>query len=158
MTRSRRIPAWQDVTAATVAELLGLSLTDFEARRPVLNERGFPHPDPVTGLYCIEAVERSKAEVSAAVAAGFARNPRNQKASEMPLQVDPLPARDEPSLEEPRAARRGRVEQHGDAFLHFCVDCGRFGPYGYGVHMRAGQLGRWFCHKHRPQHHELARR
>ena len=58
MSRPRRIPARGDVIAAVVAELIGLSLTDFEARRPVLHERKFPQPDPTTGLYCIEAVER----------------------------------------------------------------------------------------------------
>jgi hypothetical protein len=41
-----------------VAALLGLSLADFEARRSALCERGFPEPDPTTGLYCIEAVDR----------------------------------------------------------------------------------------------------
>jgi hypothetical protein len=58
MSRPRRIPYRGDVAAAVVAELLGLSLADFEARRPVLHERKFPRPDPTTGLYCIEAVER----------------------------------------------------------------------------------------------------
>lgn len=58
MSRRRRIPARGDVAASLVAELLGLSLTDFEARRPALRERGFPEPDPTTGLYCIEAVDR----------------------------------------------------------------------------------------------------
>jgi hypothetical protein len=38
--------------------LLGLSLADFEARRGALRERDFPEPDPTTGLYCIEAVDR----------------------------------------------------------------------------------------------------
>ena len=58
MSRRRRIPARGDVAASLVADLLGLSLTDFEARRPALRERGFPDPDPTTGLYCIEAVDR----------------------------------------------------------------------------------------------------
>jgi hypothetical protein len=58
MSRRRRIPARGDVAASLVAELLGLSLTDFEARRPALRERGFPEQDPTTGLYCIEAVDR----------------------------------------------------------------------------------------------------
>jgi hypothetical protein len=40
MTRPRRIPARGDV--ALVAELLGVSLADFEARRAALRERGFP--------------------------------------------------------------------------------------------------------------------
>jgi hypothetical protein len=58
MSRRRRIPARGDVAASLIAELLGLSLTDFEFRRPALRERGFPEPDPTTGLNCIEAVDR----------------------------------------------------------------------------------------------------
>jgi hypothetical protein len=58
MSRPRRIPPRGDVSASTVADLLGLSAADFETRLPALHERKFPHPDPTTGLYCIEAVER----------------------------------------------------------------------------------------------------
>jgi hypothetical protein len=58
MSRPRRIPSRGDVTASLVAELLGLSVSDFEVRRAALRERGFPEPDPTTGLYCIEAVDR----------------------------------------------------------------------------------------------------
>jgi hypothetical protein len=58
MTRPRRIPARGDVAAPAVAGLLGLSLADFEALRGALRERDFPEPDPTTGLYCIEAVDR----------------------------------------------------------------------------------------------------
>ena len=58
MSRPRRIPLRGDVTAAAVAELLGLSLSDFEARRTELRERNFPEPDPTTGKYCIEAVDK----------------------------------------------------------------------------------------------------
>jgi hypothetical protein len=58
MSRPRRIPARGDVSAAAVAELLGLTVSEFEARRPALRERDFPDPDPTTGLYCIEAVDR----------------------------------------------------------------------------------------------------
>jgi hypothetical protein len=49
------------------------------------------------------------------------------------------------------------MEKHRDVFLHFCVDCGRFGSYGYGIHLRSGQLGRWYCREHPPQDHGLAR-
>jgi hypothetical protein len=42
MSRRRRIPARGDVAASLAAELLGLSLTGFEARRPALRERCFP--------------------------------------------------------------------------------------------------------------------
>jgi hypothetical protein len=58
MSKPRRIPARGDVSTSAVAELLGLSAPDFEARRTALHERGFPEPDPTTGLYCIEAVDR----------------------------------------------------------------------------------------------------
>jgi hypothetical protein len=58
MSRPRRIPERGDVPASAVAELLGLSLSDFEARRPALCERSFPEPDPTTGFYCVEAVDR----------------------------------------------------------------------------------------------------
>jgi hypothetical protein len=58
VSRPRRIPYRGDVAPALVAELLGLSLTDFKARLETLRVRKFPDPDPTTGLYCIEAVER----------------------------------------------------------------------------------------------------
>jgi len=58
MTRPRRIPVRGDVAAPVVAGLLGLSLADFKALRGALRERDFPDPDPTTGLYCIEAVDR----------------------------------------------------------------------------------------------------
>ena len=53
-----RIPDRGDVTLAIVAARLGLSVPEFEVRRAVLFERGFPEPDPTTGLFCIEAVDR----------------------------------------------------------------------------------------------------
>ena len=58
MSRPRRIPYRGDVAPAVVAELLGLSLAEFNARLETLRARKFPEPDPTTGLYCIEAVER----------------------------------------------------------------------------------------------------
>jgi hypothetical protein len=58
MSRPRRIPERGDVTVSAVAELLGLSPADFSSREEALRARGFPEPDPTTGLYCIEAVER----------------------------------------------------------------------------------------------------
>jgi hypothetical protein len=42
MSRRRLIPERGDVAASLVAELLGLSLIDFETWRPALLERGFP--------------------------------------------------------------------------------------------------------------------
>ncbi len=58
MSRPRRVPTRGDVAASAVAELLGLSAQDFESRRASLRDRGFPEPDPTTGRYCIEAVDR----------------------------------------------------------------------------------------------------
>jgi hypothetical protein len=58
MSRPARIPDRGDVPLAVVAARLGLSVSDFEARRAALFERGFPEPDRTTGLFCIEAVDR----------------------------------------------------------------------------------------------------
>ena len=57
----------------------------------------------------------------------------------------------EPDVEQPCAARRGRVVPlDNGAFLHFCCECGRFGAFGYRVRLREGRLGRWYCGEHRP--------
>jgi hypothetical protein len=58
MRRPRRIPVRGDVPEWAVAQLLGLTVADFQARRAELRDRGFPEPDLTTGLYCIEAVDR----------------------------------------------------------------------------------------------------
>jgi hypothetical protein len=62
-----------------------------------------------------------------------------------------IAANGEPGLEQPCSARRGRVQELDRTFLHFCVHCGRFAAFGYGVHLRTGQLGRWYCGEHRPE-------
>jgi hypothetical protein len=54
------------------------------------------------------------------------------------------------SLDEPNAARRGQVNEIDGRFEHFCMECGRCAPFGYGVRLRMGQLGRWYCALHRP--------
>jgi hypothetical protein len=56
----------------------------------------------------------------------------------------------EPGLQMPCGARRGRIQELEGTFLHFCVECGAFGAFGYGVSLRAGRLGRWYCAEHRP--------
>lgn len=59
MGRPRTIPERGDVPAAAVAQRLGLTdARELEALRPQLEARGFPPPDPVTGRWCIEAVDR----------------------------------------------------------------------------------------------------
>jgi hypothetical protein len=54
----------------------------------------------------------------------------------------------EPPYDQPCPARRGRVERKGVALLHFCVTCGAWGAFGYGVF--ADRPGRWYCLNHRP--------
>jgi hypothetical protein len=54
----------------------------------------------------------------------------------------------EPSFETPCSERRGLIERRGGIFLHFCVECGRWGSYGYGT--TSQNPGRWYCHLHRP--------
>jgi len=58
MSRLRRIPLRGDISATAIAELLGLSASDLQAKLEQLHERGFPRADPSTGLYCVEAVDR----------------------------------------------------------------------------------------------------
>jgi hypothetical protein len=58
MTRPRRIPERGDIPPASVAELLGLTVADFERLLPQLHQRNFPKPDPTTGNFCVEAVDK----------------------------------------------------------------------------------------------------
>jgi hypothetical protein len=34
-------------------------------------------------------------------------------------------------------------------FVHYCA-CGLEASFGYGVSLRAGKLGTWYCREHRP--------
>lgn len=61
-----------------------------------------------------------------------------------------VPAPGEPAADQPCAVRRGSVQELDGAFLHFCCRCGRFAAFGYGVHLPARRLGRWYCGEHRP--------
>jgi hypothetical protein len=54
----------------------------------------------------------------------------------------------QPSFETPCPERRGLVERRGGAILHFCVECGRWGTYGYAA--IGTKPGRWYCRMHRP--------
>jgi hypothetical protein len=58
MGRSSYIPEKGDVPKGLVALRLGMSVADFDARRPELEKRGFPQADETTGMFCIEAVDR----------------------------------------------------------------------------------------------------
>jgi hypothetical protein len=46
------------------------------------------------------------------------------------------------------------AEPHFDAdgnFIHRCCKCGEEASFGYGVSLRRGRLGTWYCAKHQPQ-------
>lgn len=105
--------------------------------------RGPRQAEPVVKL-----LAEHKAEVLAALA-DTAHEAQRLAPSRWFERVVP-PAEGAPGLEQPCAARRGRVQELEGAFLHFCEECGRFGAFGYGVRLRAEQLGRWYCGKHRP--------
>jgi hypothetical protein len=47
-----------DIPAEKVARRLHLTPAQFEAVRARLFMRGFPRPDPDTGMYCLEAIDR----------------------------------------------------------------------------------------------------
>jgi hypothetical protein len=53
----------------------------------------------------------------------------------------------EPPYARPYDLRRGKIIRSGSSFLHFCVICGAWGTYGYGV--TNDQTGRWYCREHR---------
>ncbi len=61
------------------------------------------------------------------------------------------PVEGEPLYEKPCIARRGKVEERDGVLLHFCTECGAWGAFGYGVGLRAGRAGRWYCATHRPR-------
>jgi hypothetical protein len=46
------------------------------------------------------------------------------------------------------------VERHFDAddnFIHRCCKCGEGAPFGFGLSLRRGRLGTWYCANHKPQ-------
>jgi hypothetical protein len=47
----------RDVPAEATARRLGLSLADFEDKLPEYLVRGFPPPDPTSGLFDLVAIE-----------------------------------------------------------------------------------------------------
>jgi hypothetical protein len=55
----------------------------------------------------------------------------------------------EPPYDHPHGRRCGRIIRNDGSFLHFCMICGAWGTYGYGI--TKDQTGRWYCHEHRLQ-------
>ena len=50
-------------------------------------------------------------------------------------------------------------EPHFDAddnFIHRCCKCGGDAPFGFGVSLRLGRLGTWYCANHKPQHQTIS--
>jgi hypothetical protein len=99
----------------------------------------------------LDLLSRHKAEVLSLLRATAAK-------SDLSTPTADVPASPEPGHEEPCAARRGRVQEINGVFLHFCVECGRFGSFGSGVNLRAGRFGRWYCREHWPNARALQRR
>jgi hypothetical protein len=127
-----------------------------EGDRLILRAGAIPVPAGLVGR-----VRRAKAELLATLAGGDVKK-------EVATLVEPnlvappdwfqrvaSPAEGEPRFDEPCAERRGRIKElPGPVFLRFCIECGRWGTFGYGVNLRAGRPGRWFCATHRPQRTE----
>jgi hypothetical protein len=124
-----------------------------EGDRLILRAGATPVP---AGL--VSRVRRAKAELLATLATDDVKKEpatlveANLVAPSDWFQRIASPAEGEPSFDEPCAERRGRIEElPGRGFLHFCIECGQCGAFGYGVNLRAGRLGRWYCARHRPQ-------
>jgi hypothetical protein len=58
------------------------------------------------------------------------------------------PARWHAPADTPSADRRGLTRREGGHFEHYCVVCGAWGAFGYGV--TAANPGQWYCRAHRP--------
>ena len=52
------------------------------------------------------------------------------------------------SVPEPVAAVIAEIPDPPTAFMHYC-HCGKWGPFGYGVDLLHGKIGRWYCMEHR---------
>lgn len=48
----------RDVSAENAARRLGLSLPQFETCKYALFDRGFPEPDPTTGMFDLDAIDQ----------------------------------------------------------------------------------------------------
>jgi hypothetical protein len=64
------------------------------------------------------------------------------------LNIDDLVAIDKLRLPDPKPA-----SQH---FEHYC-HCGKWGAWGFGVNVRDGKDGQWFCFEHKPKQVENAK-
>jgi hypothetical protein len=105
-------------------------------------------------LLCQEAVPAEGAQISRRCSlskvSAFGKSERLRDESSLGRVAPTVDG--EPGLEQPSLARRGRVVVlDKGVILHFCVKCGRFGAFGYGVRLRAGHPGRWYCGEHRPR-------
>ena len=127
------------IAADVLNELNAIGATIVSAGDSLLLRAG-AQPVPAS---IIRRVRESKPELLALLHGEAAATPRFARLAPR--------AASEPDLEQPCAARRGRVQELPDngALLHFCCRCGRFAAFGYGVHLRAGRLGRWYCGAHR---------
>jgi hypothetical protein len=100
--------------------------------------------DPPSEL--IEELRRRKPEVMAALAGATVIAPARWF-------IDGVVTADEPPYDEPCAARCGLIRHPGGRFEHFCVVCGAWGSFGYGVSVE--RAGCWFCFRHRELRNDL---
>jgi hypothetical protein len=126
-----------------------------EGDRLILRAGAIPVP---AGL--VSRVRWAKAELLATLAADDIRKERTMLEANLVAPPDwfqrvASPVGGEPNFDQPYAERRGRIEElPGRVFLHFCIECGRWGAFGYGVNLRASRPGTWYCATHRPQRPE----
>jgi hypothetical protein len=91
----------------------------------------------------VDLLSRHKADILALLAAtAFESNDNRLRASAPLCESITQTSTVEPGSEKPCSARRGRVVDENGVLLHFCVECGRFGPFDVGVSLRHRQMGR----------------
>jgi hypothetical protein len=49
-----------------------------------------------------------------------------------------------------RQARPPHFDEEGH-FIHVCCKCGTHAAFGFGVNLRADELGTWYCGIHKPK-------
>jgi hypothetical protein len=165
--------AYEDEALAALATLAGVQAdTSISAPDPILVSL---QTDPIDIIYLSSSSAASRGdELRTPTAAKVAKAAKVAETDAEPLAVDLKAPQSSPSTDGAQPTvispatwyehlvapehigapfdkacpeRRGRVERVGSVYMHFCVICGAWGSFGYGV--TGDRAGLWYCDKHR---------